>query len=353
MLLKTGIDLMERGHLPDWLIKAGIRRLLAQRLREEAERDPDALAELITTGPIAVNTADANAQHYEVPAAFFEQVLGPHLKYSSCLWEEGEKSGPANLEQAEAAMLRLSCERAELATLQPGDRVLELGCGWGSLSLWMAEQFPHLKITAISNSASQAAFIRQRASDRTLDNVEIITCDINDFEPGDKPPFQRVVSVEMFEHCRNWLELTSRVARWLAPDGKLFVHIFTHRSLAYPYEPKGESDWMARYFFTGGIMPAHDQFERLHREHGGPLQVERDWIINGTHYGRTLYAWLDKQDATKVAIMPILHETYGDEAERWFERWRVFWMACGELFNYRNGSEWQVSHYRLRREDGD
>jgi len=299
MLLKTGIDLMERGHLPDWLIKAGIRRLLAQRLREEAERDPAAMAELLTTGPIAVNTADANAQHYEVPAAFFEQVLGPHLKYSSCLWEDGCN----NLEQAEAAMLRLSCERAELAQLQPGDRVLELGCGWGSLSLWMAEHHRHLQITAISNSASQAAFIRGRAAERKLDNLEVVTCDINDFEPAHA--FQRVVSVEMFEHCRNWLELTTRVHRWLAPGGKLFVHIFTHRSLAYPYEPKGESDWMARYFFTGGIMPSHDQFERLHREHSAPLRVERDWIVNGTHYGRTLYAWLDQQDAAKGAVMPM------------------------------------------------
>lgn len=343
-LLQKGIDLMERGKLPDFLVKTAIRQLLSRRLRAERDQDENASGDWLTSGPIAVNTTEANEQHYEVPAAFFEQVLGPRLKYSSCLWE----NGCVNLAEAEAAMLRLSCERAELHTLPEGARVLELGCGWGSLSLWMAEHFRSLQITAISNSASQAAFIRGRAAAKGLENIEVVTCDINDFAPSDR--FERVVSVEMFEHCRNWLELTRRIASWLQPDGKLWVHIFTHREYAYLFEPQGDRDWMARHFFTGGIMPSHDQFRRLHTSHGGPLAVEREWVVNGKHYGKTLYAWLAKQDEKRDTLLPLFREVYGDDADRWFERWRVFWMACGELFNFRRGEEWQVSHYLLSKD---
>ncbi|MDG4550302.1 MAG: cyclopropane-fatty-acyl-phospholipid synthase [Candidatus Contendobacter sp.] len=341
-MLNTAIDLMERGYVPDWLARLGIRRLLAGRLRTEATGDDRAreaaLARLeaeLRASPVAIHAQSANEQHYELPAGFFEKTLGPRLKYSSCWWPEEVK----DLETAEAAMLALTCERAELGFDQD---ILELGCGWGSLTLWMAEFYPDSRIVAVSNSNSQRKFIEARCRERGFANVQVITADMNDFATDRR--FDRVVSVEMFEHMRNYQELLGRIHAWLQPGGKLFVHIFTHRQLAYPFETEGEDNWMGRYFFTGGLMPSRDLLPRFR----GDLTLEEQWHLDGRHYQRTLEAWLVNQDRHRDEIMTLFQDIYGpDQAERWFQRWRVFFMACAELFGYRHGEEWGLSHYRF------
>ena len=341
-MLNLVIDWMERGYIPDWLIRIGIRRLLAARLRAEDPGDDRARAAALMrletelrASPIALHTQSANEQHYELPAGFFQKVLGPRLKYSSCWWPEEVK----DLETAEAAMLALTCERAELGFDQD---ILELGCGWGSLTLWMAEFYPDSRIVAVSNSNSQREFITARCRERGFANVQVITADMNDFATDRR--FDRVVSVEMFEHMRNYQELLRRIHAWLKPGGKLFVHIFTHRRLAYPFETEGEDNWMGRYFFTGGLMPSRDLLLRFQDD----LKLEEQWHLNGRHYQRTLEAWLALQDRHRAALLGLFRDTYGPaEAERWFQRWRVFFMACAELFGYRGGEEWGVSHYRF------
>lgn len=343
--LATALKLVEKGYVPDNLTRRGIRRLLELRLRQESSPTPDAerarferLVAELRRAPVAVCTEDANSQHYEVPAAFFQQVLGPHLKYSCCLWDDGI----SDLASAEAAMLRLTCQRAQL---EDGQRILELGCGWGSLTLWIARHYPAATIVAMSNSASQREFILERASREGLRNVQVVTADINRFEP-EGASFDRVVSVEMFEHVRNHQVLLRRIRSWLAPAGKLFVHIFCHRRYAYLFETEGADNWMGRYFFTGGMMPSED----LLLEYQEDLSLERRWRVDGTHYARTARAWLENLDRRRAELRPVLEETYGiDEAECWRVRWRLFFMACEELFGYGRGEEWLVSHYLFRR----
>jgi cyclopropane-fatty-acyl-phospholipid synthase len=336
--------LIDRGVLPDALVRAGIRRNVGARLRALSRGGPEAQAERLETllrdvrsAPLAVDADAANRQHYEVPPAFFEQVLGPHLKYSCGWWG----AGVSTLAHAEAEMLALTAERAQI---EPGQRILELGCGWGSLTLYLAQRWPDNPIVALSNSGPQREFIRARARDRGLTNVEVVTADINDFETDTR--FDRVVSVEMFEHIRNHTRLFTKIDRWLTDHGRLFVHVFAHRRFAYPFEARDSSDWMARHFFTGGMMPSDELFLRLPH----PLQLDRHWSLDGTHYQRTAEAWLENLDRHHEAVDAIFAATYGPrEASRWRSRWRVFFMACAEMFGYADGQEWIVSHYRFRK----
>lgn len=333
---------VEAGRVPDPLVRMGIRRRVRRRLAESvtscaatAREAHNAFLEELDRSPIALVPDAANEQHYEVSAAFFERVLGPHLKYSCGLWGAETR----DIGAAEESMLALTCRRAQV---QDGMRILDLGCGWGSFSLYAAERFPASPILAVSNSKSQREFILARAERRGLRNLEVQTADVNHFEAeGD---FDRVVSVEMFEHVRNHGRLLERIDRWLSPGGKLFVHHFAHRSAAYPFEDASEDDWMARYFFTGGIMPSDDLL--LHRQRH--LLVERQWRVGGDHYQKTAEAWLKRQDQERDALLPILAEVYGeDHAAIWFQRWRLFFMACAELFGYSAGNEWWVTHVRM------
>lgn len=338
MLTRAALATAERAWVPDAVIRRGIRALLRARLDGMAGTPPAAarssVIERMNASPIALAVQDANAQHYEVPAAFFERILGPHMKYSCAWWDERATT----LEAAERAMLALTCERADI---RDGHRILELGCGWGSLSLWMAEHYPHADILAVSNSRSQRSFIEQRAAARSLSNVRVVTADMNDFEPPHA--VDRIVSVEMFEHMRNHGRLLRRMAEWMDPRGLAFIHIFCHRDTPYFFEVADTSDWMAKHFFTGGMMPSADLFSAF----TDAMRVDTMWSVDGRHYARTLLAWLDRLDGARPELLEIFNRTYGADAARWLQRWRLFLLACAELFAYRDGTEWFVAHYRL------
>jgi len=336
----------ERGLLPDTAVRHGIRRMCAQRLRDEAAGGADAQSRrfhqriaLLRESPVAIHVDAANRQHYELPPAFFQQCLGPRLKYSSCYYPTGAET----LGQAEDAMLALYCERAGLAD---GQDILELGCGWGSLTLWMAERYPHALVTAVSNSRPQREHIEARCRERGLGNVRVLTCDVNHLALG-AAQFDRCVSIEMFEHMRNYDALLARIGSWLRPGGKLFVHIFCHRTLLYPFETGGDDNWMGRHFFTGGLMPSADTLAFFQRD----LRLDQRWLLDGRHYQRTANHWLQMQDARRDVVMPILREAYGDAAGLWSQRWRMFWMACAELFGFEDGQQWMVAHYRFNKEN--
>mgnify|MGYP003324171365 CR=1 FL=1 len=338
--MNTAIKLAERGLLPDSLIRRGIRKLLDERrsqLSENPKSDTEWIAEL-EHRPLAESTNEANEQHYEIPAAYFSAVLGPRLKYSCGYWPETA----TDLVASEVAMLDLTLQRTKL---ENGQKILELGCGWGSLSLWMAEKYPESQITAVSNSNSQRAFIDEQILLKGLRNLTVVTCDINDFQPDGR--FDRVISVEMFEHVRNHRRLFTLICDWLVPGGQLFVHVFSHCKHTYLFEAESSKDWMSKYFFTGGVMPSGTLLPTAAE---GILELDEKWRVNGIHYSKTLEAWRQKQDENRDTVMQKFAGCYGAKgAKLWFQRWRIFYMACSELFAYRRGEEWPVMHYRFKK----
>jgi cyclopropane-fatty-acyl-phospholipid synthase len=338
------IDLMEKGYLPDFLIRWGVKNLCTQRLRSLEQNSLDSYqayfqdyVENLRSSPVAIATKDANQQHYEVPAEFFHLVLGKNKKYSSCFWEDSCLS----LDKAEDRSLQITMDRAEL---KDGMSILELGCGWGSLSLAMASRFPQSKILALSNSRTQKEYIEQQARDRGINNLTIMTQDVSHLEnlPEGWTQVDRVVSVEMFEHFKNYEILLARIANWLKPEGKLFVHIFSHNRFCYPFETEGDDNWMGKYFFTGGQMPSHHLLSYFQKD----LTLKKQWAWNGTHYQKTSEAWLLNTDKNRERILEIFKSAYGEkQAEIWLQRWRVFFISVAEFFGYRRGLEWGVSHY--------
>lgn len=347
-LTSLAIRMAENGLVPDSMVRRGIRQLSQKRIDEigagNCESSVRREADFITSmnaSPIALVPELANAQHYEVPAKFFELCLGTHRKYSSCFWLPETRT----LDEAEANALHISCEHADL---RDGQQILELGCGWGSLTLWMAAHYPNSRITAVSNSNSQREFITNTAKERGLNNIQVITCDMNTFDPANYalPAFDRIVSVEMFEHMRNHQLLYGKLHDWLVPGGKFFMHIFVHRSTPYAFEVQDDSDWMSQFFFSGGMMPSDDL--PLHFQE--KLKFKQRWRWDGTHYEKTANAWLANMDAAEDQITPILESTYGvNETVKWRNRWRIFYMACAELFGFAEGQEWWVTHYLFER----
>ena len=339
-MIKLLIKLAEKGILPDFFIRLGISKLCGQRLTDAnnlslkaREEKHQKWVDILMESPIALVPEKANEQHYEVPPRLFELVLGAKLKYSSGYWPQGTST----LDDSEVEMLKLTSKRAALSD---GQEVLELGCGWGSLTFHMALTYPNSKITAVSNSNDQRQFIEKKCDELKIKNIKVITADMNDF--SSEKTFDRVVSIEMFEHMRNYDELLKRVSEWLKKDGKLFVHIFSHKEIAYPFEDKGEGDWMAREFFSGGQMPSH----KLLTCFSSRMKIEKDWRVEGTHYEKTSLAWLNKMDENKKEVLKLFEKTYGkNEASTWFQRWRIFFMSCEVLFGFNKGSEWGVSHY--------
>jgi cyclopropane-fatty-acyl-phospholipid synthase len=345
LLLAGVISLAENGWLPDFLIRKGIKFLCGRRLNEQTNCSIETQCSnfskhinLLKNSEIAIHTDIANQQHYELPPQFFKFCLGKRLKYSCALYNNEKNT----LDEAEEAMLQLYEERAEL---KDGQQILELGCGWGSLTLWLAERFPNSFITSVSNSSPQREHIENQCMLRNIKNVKVITCDVNNLILPHNL-FDRCISIEMFEHMRNYEILLSNIQKWLTPGGKLFVHIFCHRTLLYPFENSGEDNWMGRYFFTGGLMPSADTLLYFQEK----LQIEERYLVNGINYYKTCNDWLVNQDKHRKEIIDLFKKTYGEKnAILWFNRWRIFYMACAEMFNYDNGNEWMVAHYRFIR----
>ena len=342
-LVPLSQNLLEKGLIPDPAIRFGIRQLLNQKIIDERKGGPEFAQERLIkfinklkSSPIAVNTKEANSQHYELPTDFFQLVLGKYMKYSSGYW----RAGVTDFDQSEEDMLEITTERADLAD---GQAILELGCGWGSLSLFMAKKYPKSQIIAVSNSKTQKEYIEAQTINQGLRNLEVVTADMNQFNIHYK--FDRVVSVEMFEHMRNYQKLLERVAGFLGREGRLFIHIFTHREFAYLFDETNEADWIGKYFFTGGMMPSDDLLLYF-QDH---FLMEHHWHVSGTHYQKTSEAWLKNMDQNRDKITPILKQTYGDEYQKWWNYWRVFFMACAELWGYKNGTEWIVSHYLFKK----
>jgi len=346
-IVAKAVSWTESGLVPDSVIRAGIRRLLETKRKEIHSGDVEFSARtlnqfvaMMDDSPVALLPDLANEQHYEVPAEFFTQVMGDNLKYSCCYWP----NDVSDLSEAEAAALETTVRRAGIAD---GMQVLDLGCGWGSLSLWIAEHFPGGFVTSVSNSNSQRDFILDQAKQRSITNIEVVVCDMNDFSSHKR--FDRVISIEMFEHMRNYGELYRRIDEWLLPDGRFFMHVFCHRTTPYEYIDNGPSDWMSRHFFSGGIMPSAD----LPLRFASHLNIEKRWHWNGQHYARTCNAWLQNMGQNEAAIMSVLVSCYGQEdASLWWQRWRIFFMACTELFDYDEGNEWYVGHYLFKKAGG-
>lgn len=343
-IIQKSLKLVESGLVPDQAIRAAIRALSKKRLIQEGRYDPEQGAQrymdvlhMLKHSEIAIETDKANEQHYELPTAFFQAVLGKRLKYSACFFPHDRTS----LDEAEEFALQIYSDRAQL---NDGQHILELGCGWGSFTLWMAERYPNAKITGVSNSATQRQYILAEAEQRGLNNVEIITCDVNVLELK-QGSFDRVVSVEMFEHVRNYQKLFEKIQSWLKVDGLLWCHIFCHRFLHYPFEIQSEYDWMSRYFFTGGLMPASSTF--LHfQEH---LELSKHWQWSGTHYEKTANAWLENMDRNAEQLKPLFEQVYMQDADAWWQRWRIFFMACAELFGFEQGQEWVMGHFLFKK----
>ncbi len=333
--MSLAIKLAESHLLPDDVTRYGIRRLLRKRLLKS--QDNTSFHQYIhdaTSGPIATDTEKANEQHYMLPPEFFQRVLGTNLKYSCCLYE----SYVDELTDAEDLMLEKTCERAGI---EDGMRILDVGCGWGSLSLYIARKFPNCQIDSVSNSSEQRAYIEKLCAKESIESIQVTTADINNFVPPTL--YHRVVSVEMFEHTRNFRKLLDKISNWLLPNGKLFVHIFCHDRFTYMFETEGDDNWMGRYFFTGGMMPSFNLLDTV----GGKMELERSWKVSGTHYAKTSRDWLENMDSNKEYIMDIFQSTYGKDASVWFQRWRMFFMACEELFAFNKGNEWYVGHYLM------
>ncbi|MHA3056269.1 class I SAM-dependent methyltransferase [Acinetobacter sp. ANC 4633] len=339
-IIQKSLKLVESGLIPDPAIRAAIRALSKKRLIQEGRYDPEQAAQrymdvlnLLKQSKIAIETDKANEQHYELPTQFFQAVLGKRLKYSACYFPHETTT----LDQAENYSLQLYSARAQL---KDGQKILELGCGWGSFTLWMAERYPNAHITAVSNSKTQRKHILEQAKAQGLTNIDVLTCDVNVLELTSNH-FDRVVSVEMFEHVRNYQQLFEKIHGWLKADGLLWCHIFCHRFLHYPFEIKSEYDWMSRYFFTGGLMPSASTF--LHfQEH---LELSQHWQWSGQHYEKTANAWLSNMDAQETELRPIFEQIYGKDADAWWQRWRIFFMACAELFGFEQGQEWVIGHF--------
>jgi cyclopropane-fatty-acyl-phospholipid synthase len=337
-LIAASVTAFEAAPAPDFLRRQAIDWLVGgakRRLARSGPGDEAAFVEAMSARRIAEHVEAANRQHYEAPTAFFEKVLGPRMKYSCCLYGRAADT----LARAEDASLAETCVHADLRN---GQSILELGCGWGSLSLWMAERYPASSIRAVSNSRTQREHILARAAERGLDNLDVVTADITDFDTPDR--FDRIVSVEMFEHMSNWRALFQKMRGWLKPEGRAFLHVFSHRLTPYRFDHADRTDWIAQHFFTGGVMPSHNMIRRF----DDLFEVEAEWVWSGTHYQRTALDWLANMDRERGAIRPILKATYGEEWRTWERRWRLFFMATAGLFGHDDGKEWQVSHYRLR-----